>query len=356
MSEAGLQTEELTRRARPLDTPSLEEIDARQQHEQEQQAPSPEEALAEAQRQIEAKDQQLAAERERVSRAERERDEAKRVGTEAHTDRLTQQEVAISSALAAGKAKKTAAQAKMRQARESGDFEGESAAIDEISAANFEVMRAEEAQRQFTQWKQRQPKPEERQQQTRQETRNQGEPTAEAQRWLDEHPRYSSDAEYRADANASHQAAIESGCMEGSQAYINYIENRMTRLYGENHGQVGGQQRGMQQRPNGGSMNQKQPQRAASSTAAPPNRGGSERLPVGSAEYKDPSTGAVLRLVQTSDGKETVSGTIPADWVTAAKWNGMSPASYAVEQLKIQEEMKQGINTGLRYGESGTYR
>lgn len=354
MSEAGL-TEDLTRRARPNEGgASLEDIESRQQHEQEQQAPSPEEALAEAQRQIEEKDRLLAAERDNRTRAERERDEAKRVGSEAITDRVSHQEIAITNALAAGKSKKTAAQAKMRQARENGDFEGESAAIDEISAANFEVMRAEEAKRQFDTWKQRQPKPEDRQQQ-RQETRQATEPTAEAQRWLDEHPRYTSDAEYRADANASHQAAIESGCMEGSQAYINYIENRMTRLYGDGHGQAGGSQRGLQ-KPNGGSVNTRQPARAASSTAMAPNRGGSDRLPAGSIEYRDPVTGAALRLVQGADGKETVSGQIPADWVTAAKWNGMSPAAYAVEQIRIQEQMKQGINTGLRYGESGTYK
>lgn len=353
MSEPGLQIEPevITRKSRAEEgLTTLDEIDARSK------GPTPEEALAAAQSQIAAKDQERDAALARAAQAEREAAEAKRVVAETSTARVSDQEVAIANAIEAGNAAKQAAAQKIKSAREMGDFDAELAAQDELNAASYRLMRAKETKGQFDAWKAKQPKAGDAQQ--RQEQQGAPAQTPEVQSWLAAHPMYTKDQEYTADANASHNLALEAGCAEGSKAYVDYIDARLSRLYGPDHGKPGV----VRGASNGGNQVDKRATggRTAASTAAPVSRGGSNVGGGGGGVVFNHETGS-LRLTTITDPKsgqpkETVQGNIPADWVEAAKWNKMDPITYAVEQMHIQREIKDGSLSGLTHGESGTYR
>ena len=268
--------------------------------------------------------------------------------------RLTDQESAINSAIEAGTAAKNAAITRIRAAREAGDFSAEMEASTEFNAAEYRLNRAKDVkanfEANFEAWKAKQPKPGER----RQPVQQAGQPTSEAQKWLDDHPRYYADDDYKADAIASHNLAMEKNIPEGSKAYIAFIEARMERLYGDDHGRIGGPAR--EAKPNGGTVtNGRQTQRSASSTAAPPSRSSSSSGGGGSIEYTHPQGSIRLVTILNDKGQhvETVQGIIPTEWRNAAQWTGMDDVQYAVSQLKIQQEIKSGQLGGLAYGESG---
>ena len=45
-----------------------------------------------------------------------------------------------------------------------------------------------------------------------------------------------------------------------------------------------------------------------------------------------------------ADGKKQLSGTIPAKWREAAKWNNQDEIAYAISMVEIEEENKRGGN------------
>ena len=155
---------------------------------------------------------------------------------------------AIESAKSDGEAAALA----LRTAREAGDFEAEVAAQRRLNAADFRFNQASAE----LQWLKNQPKPQAQQSGGRQIT-------PEAKRWLDEHPRYFTDPGYAAAAGAFDQEAVRSGLGEGSQAYVDYIERKMTALFGEGHGHAA----------DGTGRQQMAEPRQVRGDAAPPSRG-----------------------------------------------------------------------------------
>jgi hypothetical protein len=344
MAEAAVVSERIERRTRSVESPSLEEIEARQDtlpgiiEPAEDKQPTPEEALAEAQKLLTERDAELARERQTRETLQRERDDANQRVQDTSSARLTDQESAINSAIEAGTAAKNAAITRIRAAREAGDFSAEMEASTEFNAAEYRLNRAKDVkanfEANFEAWKAKQPKPGER----RQPVQQAGQPTSEAQKWLDDHPRYYADDDYKADAIASHNLAMEKNIPEGSKAYIAFIEARMERLYGDDHGRIGGPAR--EAKPNGGTVtNGRQTQRSASSTAAPPSRSSSSSGGGGSIEYTHPQGSIRLVTILNDKGQhvETVQGIIPTEWRNAAQWTGMDDVQYAVSQLKFQQ-------------------
>ena len=354
--------------------PGLEEIEARHENEDgtldigtpETRAdvdagPSPEEALAEARKKLEARDAELAAEADRRRKAEEERDTAAaKLNTKA-SEAVQHQEAAINGAVTAAQQKRDAAKAKVKSAREAGDQDGELSAIDNLTQANAELMLAERNKQGFEAWKKAQGERVREQRPT--VDAEPSAPTREAQEWLGDHPLYFEDTdtgrEYRARALAAHSAALAKNIPEGSKAYVDFIDGKLEQVYGKGHGQLG------RSKGNEDMSETRVPrqQRRASSTAAPSSRdGGYEgRSGSGDFEYVDRATGARLRLVETTDREgrptETVQGTIPATWREFAKINRMSDVQYAVEQLKIQRDMAEGGElSGLSNNMNGVYR
>lgn len=186
-------------------------------------------------------------------------------------------------------------------------------------------------------------------------------PSQESLGWIDTHPRFDSDPEYQASVTTAHNAWVSRGKQAGTKEYVDFIERTMTNKYGANHGDV------IKPKTNGTTR-----ERPASSTAARADSssdggdgGGNGTLTLKHAEGS-------VSLRRTADGKETVGGKIPRVWVDAAKWNGYKAGdpipysggkkfktdaegahAYAIEQLHILEEQRQGGNAGLQFGEGG---
>jgi len=244
---------------------------------------SPEDALAESRRQLQASQQQTAEARRQAREAQQTAQRAAQQSQEATAARISDREVAFNSVLESAKAEITTAKAAYRLAREAGDVDGEIAAQEMLAGA---TMRAQNANAEIERIKAA-PKPEV--QQRHQPTQQQGGMTPEAQAWADAHPAFASDRRYKALAVAAHEEAIEQGLQADTPAYFDHINDALTQEYGEGHGQVGGRQV------------QQQPRQRQQSDGLPPSRhaggaqGGYKTLstPLGNLSYRQSRDGRI---------------------------------------------------------------
>lgn len=248
---------------------------------------SPEDALAESRRQLQASQQQTADARRQAREAQQIAQRASAQAQEATTARVSDREVAVTSVLDGAKAEVTAAKAAYRAAREAGDVDAEIAAQELLASA---TMRAGAATAELDRIKAA-PKP-----QPQAQPNQQGGPSPEAQAWLDAHPAYNTDRKYKAIANEAHNEALRAGHRDGSQSYVDFIDGVMTEEFGDGHGQVGDQQ---VQQPRGGRQ-QQQSARANGGDGLPPSRGGGGSQ--GGYKTLDTPLGAV-QFRQGRDGK-----------------------------------------------------
>src|SRR6185437_14336323 len=207
-----------------------------------QSGPSPEEAIAEARRIAEEREAKTRAENERLAR---ERDEAVRRANEANTGRLSDRELAINSNIDAAKSAASAAEAAYVAARESGDVKAEVAAQKQMSRAEAALMAWENEKANLENFKKQQP--------TRQEPVNhqkveQPDYSSDAKAWIDAHPMFKTDVDYQAAAETAHNIAVRRGIQPDSQAYFDFLNERLAAQYGEDHGRVNvnGRQNGRQ--------------------------------------------------------------------------------------------------------------
>lgn len=247
---------------------------------------SPEDALAESRRQLQASQQQTADARRQAREAQQQAQRASQQAHEATTARVSDREVAVTSVLDGAKAEVMHAKSAYRAAREAGDVDAEIAAQELLANA---TMRAGAATAELDRIKAA-PK------QQPQAQPQQGGPSPEAQAWLDAHPAYNTDRKYKAIANEAHNEALKAGHRDGSQSYVDYIDGVMTEEYGEGHGQVGDQQ--VQQQPR---ARQQQSARANGGDGLPPSRGGGGgqggyktlSTPLGNVQYRQDRTGKI---------------------------------------------------------------
>lgn len=367
MSAAGTRIERRSHASDPR--PSLEEIEARTEEEERLEpidgevddkgggADDPEKALAEAHRVIEQQDEQLRQANDRAARAET-------TAGQTAVQNLDNQERAFKANLDTAKSSLESAKAKYRTAVQDGNVDDQIAAQEDIGRWSGRLDRAEDTLNRFDAWKKgpqgqaylkqaTQPRTEQRTTQP-----PAGEPTPEARKFLADHPLYFSRTEagqdYQANALAAHEAAIvELGRdKEGSADYIRYIDQKLEGIYGKGHGQL-----------TKGKAPVTTTQRR-SSTAAPPSRqsSGGDGGDFGDGQFdythKD---GSRLRLTRGTDPKtgepfEKLQGTIPAEWREFARVNKMTDIKFATEQMKIQEEIKNGGRAaGLAHNLNGVY-
>lgn len=272
--------------------------------------PSPEVVLADVNRQLQQRDQENARLRQQAEAAMLARQQAE---ARSHTDRKT----VLGEAIAGAKSEAEAAASAYRSAREAGDFDAEATALRRMNAADFRLNQAtaelEMAKDQPAPAPQPQPGPQA------------WKPSAAAQRWMDEHPRLNTDPKYQQDALALDRKALEAGCASGSDAYVDYIERGMTRLYGQGHGQVGGQQRMSNERGDGGSV-------SPAPSGGGDRRGGARlvRYPLGDMQVREKADGGTSITFEASYGKS--ADEIARDYHEAAQTN--FPKLY--EQNKAQ--------------------
>lgn len=245
-------------------------------------------------------------------------------------------ERAIANGISAQEAKRDAAQVAWKSAREAGDVDAEQKANDMLTDAKVELRVLSGQKATFDANKPHQLK--------KAEAMEKGppavaRPSAESQKWLDDHPEFETNPQYRADALDAHELAIAKGIPNGSTAYVTFLDSHMARLHGKEHGRGGSKA----DDAGDGGVN-----RHSTSSGAPPSRDTAGGLSATVDGYN-------LRIIVGQDGKEKLVGDIPPAWREGAKWSGMNEVDYSISQLKIQAETKAGKGPVLM-GEGAIYR
>lgn len=155
--------------------------------------------------------------------------------------------------------------------------------------------------------------------------------TAPAQKWVDDHPRFTTDQEYHAEAIAADMAWRARGRAVDTPEYFAFVESRLAREFPD------------AATPNNPRPAVTQTRRPASSTAASPARGGD---------------GGASRTTQLTEGDiARALGVEVADLKQAAAWNDMKYDAYLKDQAEIIAAKRDGRPTGLFGGGDGaTYR
>jgi hypothetical protein len=297
---------------------------------------SPEEALAESRRLLEASDRQRQSSERQAREAERRAAEAQAQAQQAIASRATDRQTVVSSAIEAARSEQGAAQAAYAQARTEGDIPAETAALAAMTAA---AARLETATRELD-WLKSQPA----QQQQSAAPAQANRPSPEAQRWIDDHPAYKSDRTYRAVANDAHVEAIQAGYAAGSQSYIDHIERVMTETYGDGHGQIGEQ-------------HVPPPHAVRRSDAAPPSRRTS--LSGGNNGYKPANIADVgtIHYQDRPDGSRSIKMTTDQRTMFEEFANicKMDLNTYVNEQIQAAKEVAAGGRGDVIRGEGAKY-
>ena len=310
---------------------------------------SPESALANTRQQIESQNRELASARRAAREADLRREAAERQAAQAIAGQVNSQHATVNARLEAAKnAQKTAATA-IRTARESGDVEAEISAQEQLADATWKLnsataeadyLRRVEAQR-----------PQQRTQQPAYA------PSDAARRWLEDHPAFETDEDSRAVAEGAHNAALRAGHAEGSEAYVNFIDQKCEKIFGAGHGRGQSQQR----QPGAGASNKEaagmDEYRGAGGASAPPSRDSGSRgggwrtveTAMGPVQVLD-KPGGGLR-VRFSSTEQLANATEGASWTP-----GMSIEEFMQHQIDEAAEVSRGQRGTLQFGEGRTYK
>lgn len=149
--------------------------------------------------------------------------------------------------------------------------------------------------------------------------------------WIASRPRFNKakDPAYHAVAIQADAAARAAGHKANTAEYFDFIDADLAKAFGADHA-TGGE-----------TPHTRQPREARTPET-------SMATPVGREGAGDgyQSSQHNLRITTGADGKRSLTGTIPAHWAEAAKWNKMDPVSYALAQLDIEAEGN-GANGGF---------
>lgn len=315
-----------------------------------------EDAVAAAQRAAEEANARTAAANAERDAALAERDAAQaRAGNTVVSERLQ----SITAQIDNLKAAIDGAKGRKRAARDAGNFEEEEAADEQrLEAATKLALLERDKQAAEADIERRKASGGQRQPGGEGGTR-QPQISALEKQWLQDHPLFESDPAYQADVIGASQTAQSLGYMRGSPAFIKFVNERLTKLHGEGHG-VASTHGKPQGRSRGGRSDQFNVER----------RPLSEAMPRSAETTDDFSAGGGVRYVDTDLGRVEMT-TGPAGkpmirfpnqrlkdmWADAAGWSGthrdgtpkMTLADYAMEQIKIAEEQRQGLSGGITY-------
>lgn len=293
---------------------------------------SAEDALATAKKTIEDRDRTIAGLKTTVV-------QTSTAASEQAVGRLKERETAIVSGIAAAEAAEAAGAQALRTAREAGDLDAELKAMDTLADAKLQKMKWNEAKTTYDANKDRLTKEAE----ALGKPKLPSGPDAESQRWLEEHPLIGTDQQYRKDADDAHDLAVKNRMPPGHPGYIAAVNAHLERLHGKDHGKAKAEKKTDN---TDGDLVVTEQQRGTS-MSAPAGRSGED------GSFSMSVGGKSLSLSVNGEGKEVLRGTIPGEWVEAAKWNKMTPHEYAISRLKIA---KDGGAGGIQFGEGAIYR
>jgi hypothetical protein len=291
-------------------------------------SPDPEAFLAETQKTLAKREEELAAAKREKADLLAQKTRAEREAQRANQGRVSDRQAAVAAAVESANSERQAAINALKAARETGDFDGELKALDALSNATYRLnsASAELAQAKVS-----------------------GEPTSAAgnvqdqpdgqidsqsQAWIADHPRFEKDPAYRQAILDAHYQTIRDGVKASSPAYFRELDRVASMLDGTtNQGD-----RDVSQQNSGGRQ---------SFGGAPPSRNGNGG---GGGKTVNTALGPVT-VYTKSDGRKSVSVPqhLKADFEEGAKVCNMPLGEYILDMAEHGQE-------GLITSEGTSYR
>lgn len=261
--------------------------------------PSDSETIEALKAQIADRDRVIRSERERAAALETENLDVKTKVVTASQDAVQSRDMAIENAITASKADLATIKQSLKAARTSGDIDAEIELEEKLADVKYRLNAAEWQKDNAAKIKADNEKLAKSQpvQQPRQGH------SPKVQEWIAQHPRWNDDDEYQAFATAMHTVAIKKGYQPESEAYFEFINGKLDKQF-----------------PDEDKTRREEPRQQTLTTAAPPSRTSDTSGRLG-------ANGTKVRLT--------------ADQIEAAEFMGMTPAEYAADLIK-QEEEKRG--------------
>jgi hypothetical protein len=237
----------------------------------------------------------------------------------ANAGRQIDRAAAVAGAAGAAKSEADRAEAAYIAATENGDAPAQAKALREMTAAETRLTNATAELEAMKAWGKQEP---------RQEP-SPGSPGPEAQRWINEHPKFHSDQEYRSIAIGAHEEALRDGINAESPAYFRHIEARLAEKYGNQEG--------------GRNM--------SGSRAEPAFQGASPSRGDGRGASQSNTVQTLLGpLIVNRRANGQIGIQIPPNlrstFQEGADSCGMTLAEYAHDHVKIADERRAGGNAG----------
>lgn len=322
-------------------------------------APGDADAIKQARDALEAANQQAAAARAATQQAQTENARLRDAALRERAGRATDRKAMLAQAVETADAEIKSALSAKRIAREAGDIEAENDADEVLASARYRKNHAAGELAQLGDAPTSEP--------TSDRTapqqgggQQQWTPSPRARQWMNEHPEFDEKGGYHAAAVEIHNRLAHAGITEASgEIYFNMLNAGLSAQFGENHGRKGAPMN--ETRPNGGDRG---------ANAAPSNRGGAngsgamKLLPLASGlgqvrvQYRQDGTIARASFVDqnTRENMEEGAKVCYPEQYQDEKTRKAAIDRYTVEQIKIAEQNARGENTGLIYGEGGTFR
>lgn len=279
--------------------------------------PVPEDALKEVR---EGLGKQVTAATETANTAIKQRNDMAATALATTEARINERDQYLTSQIAAAKTSIDNAKAAKKAAREAGDGDAQDAAEDALIDAKTSLRVLEIQKQNFDGEKSA----------ALDRAKEAAKPVAAvadnsaSEAWKASRPRFdeTKDPAYFAVALQGHHEAQSAGLQTNSPAYFAKIDGKLASAFGADHAKAA---------PGDGTSRKPREARTSETSMA---------TPVGREAAGDgySSQNHDLRIVVNGEGKRSISGTIPKDWVEAAKWTGMTPAAYAIAQLDIEAE------------------
>lgn len=187
---------------------------------------------------IQLEEAQKTAQLEKTAResAEAARQEAEKAKATANNDAATAfqkqveaQRTSIANAIAAALAEQTSAEQEYERAEEIGDVKAKIAAQKKLAKATYLSEQWDNEKVKFDAWEEDYNKNEE----ARKNTPQPAKASEKTQAWIDAHPRFNTDEDYRDSAHHFHRIAIKKGLIPDTKGYFDYIEAGLDRMYAE---------------------------------------------------------------------------------------------------------------------------
>lgn len=187
--------------------------------------------LADAEKNQAVKDKQLTEERERRITAEKNNQESVKKASSSFDTMVAEATSARDGAINAATANLSALKREWLEARESGDAALEVELHDKIAQARFALEAASLDKRNFDVWKKQQEAARKKQDEQAKQTTSTQQYTASEQAWIDAHPRFIDDEEYKQVAIGAHNVALSKGIKADTPAYYEHL-NKTLKRYG----------------------------------------------------------------------------------------------------------------------------